>query len=202
MKASRGMGNPGIARVRKWFVVSAFGVAVIGMSALAPGGVVAQVQPASQAVELRAARARLDFLLGDWRVEQFTPIEAGDWRSNGEGELRFISTMNDLYLETNARSGRYVYHIVFSFDAAQQQYRVTSRDDQSGLIDVYEGVFDEQGALVVSNVGPGTHYAIGGVRYHNRMSFAPTSGGWVWLVEVSGDGGQSWRPQVRVSARR
>lgn len=110
--------------------------------------------------------------------------------------------MNDLYLETNASSGRYVYHIVFSFDAAQQQYRVTSRDDQSGLIDFYEGEFDEHGALVVSNVRPGTHYVFDGARFHNRMTFSPVMDGWVWLVEASGDGGQSWRPQVRVIARR
>lgn len=186
--------------MRKWLVV--FALALVAITALEPGGAVAQVQPASQAVELRVGRARLDFLAGDWRVEQFTLRDAGEWRSNGEGALRFSSTMNDLYLETNASSGRYAYHIVFSFDAAQQQYRVTSRDDQSGLIDVYEGAFDESGALVLSNVGPGTHYAVGGVRYHNRMSFAPTADGWAWLVEVSDDGGQSWRPQVRVMARR
>lgn len=189
-------------RVRRRFVVAALGMAALGMVALAPDGASAQVQAAPQAIELRAGRARLDFLAGDWRVEKFTSVEAGDWRSNGEGALRFSSTMNDLYLETNASSGRYVYHIVFSFDAAQQQYRVTSRDDQSGLIDVYEGAFDERGALVVSNVGPGTHYVYGGVHYHNRMSLAPTADGWVWLLEVSDNGGQSWRPQVRVIARR
>lgn len=198
MKRSR---SQKVFRVRRRLVVAALSTAA-GVVALAPGGASAQAQAASQAIELRAGRARLDFLAGDWRVEQFTPIDAGEWRSNGEGALRFSSTMNDLYLETNANSGRYAYHLVFSFDAAQQQYRVASRDDQSGLIDVYEGAFDERGALVVSNVGPGTHYAYGGVRYHNRMRFTPTADGWVWLVDVSDDGGQSWRPQVRVIARR
>ncbi len=188
--------------MRKRHVLFALGVAVVAMAALAPGGALAQAPPASLSVELRAGRERLDFLAGDWRVEQFTPIEGGEWRSNGEGALQFRSTMNDLYLETNASSGRYAYHIVFSFDAAQQKYRVTSRDDQSGLIDVYEGAFDELGALVVSNVGPGTHYVYGGTRYHNRMRFSPIADGWVWVVEVSGDDGQSWRPQVRVVALR
>lgn len=196
------MHNSGVFRVRKSLAVSVLGAAMAVVTALQPCGAVAQVQPASQAVELRVGRARLDFLAGDWRVEQFSPIAAGEWRSNGAGAMRFSSAMNDLYLETNASSGRYVYHIVFSFDATQQRYRVTSRDDQSGLIDVYEGAFDESGALVLSNIGSGTHYAVGGVRHHNRMSFAPTAEGWAWLVEVSDDGGQSWRPQVRVMARR
>lgn len=194
--------NPEVLQLRKWFAGFALGVAAIGMGALAPGGAVAQVQPTSQTVELRDGRARLDFLAGDWRIEQFTSTQAGEWRSNGSGDLHFASTMNDLYLETRAHSGGFLYHIVLSFDASQQRYRVTSRDDQSGLIDVYEGAFDEQGALLVSNVGPGTHYFFGGVRYHNRMSFSPTAGGWVWLVEASPDGGQSWRSQVRVVAIR
>ena len=194
--------NPAVLRLRRRLATLTLGLSLAATSALDPGDAAAQAYPGPTAVELRTGRARLDFLAGDWRIEQFTPVEAGGWLSNGEADLRFASTMNDLYLETNARSGRYIYHIVFSFDAAQQQYRVASRDDQSGLIDVYEGVFDERGALVLSNVGPGTHYSYGGARYHNRMIFSPTTDGWIWLVEASNDNGQTWRPQVRVVARR
>lgn len=180
----------------------AIALILAGAATLAPNEASAQGQSESESVDLRAGRARLNFLTGDWRVEQFSPAHGGEWRSNGVSDLRFSSTMNDLYLETNASAGAYAYHIVLSFDAAQQKYRVTSRDDQSGLIDVYEGAFDERGALVLSNVGPGTHYVFDGVRYHNRMIFSPHAEGWIWLVEVSGDGGQTWRPQVRVIARR
>lgn len=55
--------------------------------------------------------------------------------------------------------------------------RMPSRDDQSGLLDVYEGALDDFGALVVSNVGPGMHYVCGGARYHNRMRFSPIADG-------------------------
>lgn len=180
----------------------AIALVLAGVQTLAPSEALAQGQSQSESVDLRAGRARLNFLAGAWRVEQFTSVNGGEWRSNGVSDLRFSSTMNDLYLETNASAGAYAYQIVLSFDVAQQKYRVTSRDDQSGLIDVYEGAFDERGALVVNNVGSGTHYVFDGVRYHNRMSFSPHAEGWIWLVEVSGDGGQTWRPQVRVIARR
>lgn len=180
----------------------AIALVLAGAAAVAPREVLAQDQAEAPNDDLRSGRARLDFLAGDWRVEQFSPTHGGEWRSNGLSDLRFRSTMNDLYLETNASAGAYAYHIVFSFDAAQQQYRVISRDDQSGLIDVYEGTINAQGALVVSNVDAETYYVHDGVRYQNRMSFTPAADGWVWLVDVSDDGGQSWRPQVRAVARR
>ncbi len=183
-------------------VAAALLLAGIVLTGIGPGVALAQSLPAPAGADLRGGRARLDFLAGDWRVEQFSPTRVDQWRSSGERALRFNSTLNDLYLETRVGSGGYNYDIVLSFDVAKQLYRITSRDDRSGLIDVYEGVFDERGTLVVSNVGPGTHYVSGGIRYHNRMTFAPTAGGWEWLVEVSGDGGQSWQPQVRVVARR
>lgn len=183
-------------------VAAALLSAGIALAEIGQGAALAQTLPASAEADLKAGRARLDFLAGDWRVEQFLPTRVDQWRSSGESALRFNSTLNDLYLETRAGSGGYVYDIVFSFDVARQLYRIISRDDRSGLIDVYEGVFDERGALIVSNVGPGTHYVSGGIRYHNRMIFTPTAGGWEWLVEVSGNGGQSWQPQVRVVARR
>jgi len=183
-------------------VTAALLLAGVAQAEIGQGVALAQTLPAPAEADLRAGRARLDFLAGDWRVEQLVPTGENQWRSSGESALRFNSTLNDLYLETRAGSGGYVYDIVLSFDVARQLYRIISRDDRSGLIDVYEGVFDERGALVVSNVGPGTHYVSGGIRYHNRMTFTPTAEGWEWLVEVSGDGGQSWQPQVRVVARR
>ena len=96
----------------------------------------------------------------------------------------------------------FTYRIVLSFDTAQQAYRIVSLDDQSGLADVYEGKFDDSGALVVTNVGSGTHYVFNGKPHHNRMRFAQDAEGWTWVVDESADGGATWRPQLRVVARR
>ena len=158
-------------------------------------------QPAGQRLDLRAGRARLDFLKGPWRAERFT-LSGDAWRSAGGGDLTFDELLNGLFLETTVTAEPFTYRILFSFDTAQQAYRIVSLDDQSGLADVYEGKFDDSGALVVTNVGSGTHYVFNGKPHHNRMRFAPDAEGWTWVVDASADGGATWRPQLRVVARR
>lgn len=152
--------------------------------------------------KLRAGVERLQFLKGDWRGCMRNADKAGGWGAGTEKAAHFRPSLNDLYLETEMVSGKYRYIIVFSYDHAQGRYRIASRDDQSGLIDIYDGDFGADGALVVSNVGSGTHYAYKGVKYFNRMSFLPTSGGWSMIVEASNDRGASWKPQTRFDAWR
>lgn len=156
----------------------------------------------AEAGDLTAGLERIAFLRGNWTATQSVPTPQGGSRRLGGIALSFRSSMNDRYLETNAASAGYNYHLIFSYDTAQRLYRIISRDDRSGLIDVYEGEFSADGALVVSNLRSGTHYSIGGVRYHNRMTFRRDgSRGWVWTVDGTSDGGRSWQPQTRVEAR-
>lgn len=146
---------------------------------------------------------RLSFLRGEWIAAFLTPTAEGGWKVSGDKGIEISADMNGLYLETQVQSGSYLYEIVFSYDVVQDRYRITSRDDQSGLIDVYEGKIDASGALVVTNLDSGTHYLFGGERYHNRMTFAPMpDGGWSWLVEATSDTGASWRPQIKSISRR
>lgn len=144
---------------------------------------------------------RLAFLDGRWTMVQETPDNDGNWQEQPASQLSILPSMNGLYLETEISTGPYVYRLVFSYDAAQGRYRIMSRDDQSGLLDIYEGNFDETGALVVSNIASGTHYSRAGIDYHNRMTFTPDGdSGWTWIVELTADDGATWRPQVRVAA--
>lgn len=152
---------------------------------------------------LRSGVDRLSFLRGEWIAALLAPTAEGGWNASGDKRIEIVSDMNDLYLETQIQSGSHLYELVFSYDVAQDRYRITSRDDQSGLIDVYEGKFDASGALVVTNLDSGTHYLFGGERYHNRMTFTPMSdGGWSWLVEATSDTGASWRPQIKTVTKR
>ncbi len=101
----------------------------------------------------------------------------------------FVVGLGGLYIDARAQTGRYRYELMFSYDQAQRRYRVVSRDQISGLLDVFVGVLEADGSLVVSNVEPGTHYLDAGKKVFNRMRFTPTQGGWVWRVETgSGDG--------------
>ncbi len=177
-------------------------LAVAALALAAPARGLAQDAAAETRARLHGGVDRLSFLRGDWHASLFAPSAEGGWREAGETAMGVAASMNDLYLETEVQSGPYLYEIVFSYDVVQDLYRVTSRDDQSGLIDVYEGAFEANGSLAVSNLESGTHYVSGGARYHNRMTFKKDSdGGWVWLVEATSDGGATWSPQLKAVAR-
>lgn len=184
-----------------WHIAAAATVLVAPVHVgVAAAGAAGEYQ--ADAGDFAAGMERMAFLRGDWTATQSVPTPQGGWRRLGESALSFRASMNDRYLETITASAGYNYHLIFSYDTAQRLYRIISRDDRSGLIDVYEGEFSADGALVVSNLRSGTHYSIGGVRYHNRMTFRRDGGrGWVWTVDGTSDGGRSWQPQTRVEAR-
>jgi glyoxylase-like metal-dependent hydrolase (beta-lactamase superfamily II) len=116
---------------------------------------------------------------------------------------RFAVGPGGLYIDATAQSSGYRYHLSFSYDHAQRRYRIASRDETSGLIDVFEGDRTADGALVVSNVGTGTHYLNEkGEKVFNRMHFIPIADGyWMWRVE-SGRGDGSWSQLLEQPMRR
>lgn len=143
----------------------------------------------------------LGFLVGNWIGSIQHPDGSGGWQTKSETDFTFCRSLGNKYVEGMVQTGGYVYHLIFSFDSAQGRFRILSRDDQSGLLDIYEGDLAKADRLVVNNVGPGTFYKSGGQRIHNRMSFAKDGTGWVWLVEATADMGQKWAPQLRALVR-
>jgi hypothetical protein len=174
---------------------------IIGALFQSPTRAAAATEQEQFQTRLSAGVARLVFFVGDWTVVQSRPTPSG-WVEQPPMAATFRSSMNNLYAVGNFTAGAFSYEMVFSYDAAQSLYRIASRDDQSGLIDIYEGDFDSSGSLIVSNLTSGTHYAVGGVKYFNRLTFAARADGWSVLVEASRDGGVTWRPQSRAEARR
>ncbi|MBX3175327.1 MAG: MBL fold metallo-hydrolase [Gemmatimonadaceae bacterium] len=112
--------------------------------------------------------------------------------------------LGGLYIDATvtAPSG-YQYQLMFSYDHVQARYRIVSRDQISGLLDVFEGTREADGSLLVSNVGPGTHYLDSdGAKAFNRMRFSPREdGSWTWLVET-GTGDGQWTQPFEVTMRR
>jgi len=154
--------------------------------------------------EARAARAsrleqgleRLGFLVGDWHADvlghaggdELKPVAAVDF------DVQWI--LNRKALSASLMISGYGYLLHVSYDADLDRYRITSMDDVSGLLDVYEGTFDANGILVVSNVPTGTSYTSYGKTWHNRMRFARTAGGFDWMIDRSSDDGATWQPQT------
>ena len=111
--------------------------------------------------------------------------------------------LGGLYLDATFENAGYRYQLSFSYDHVQQRYRVVSRDQISGLIDVFVGVRDADGSLVVSNVEPGTHYLDGtGAKVFNRMRFTPKPDGtWVFRAET-GRGDGVWAQPFELEMKR
>lgn len=188
--------------------LASFADGAVAASALpeSAASVSATTTAAQQTAELRArleaGRRRLDFLAGPWELTVYNRNRDGEWVPNGTQSIVVEPSMNDLYLRLMIATPGYNYEMTLSYDVVMGTYRVVSRDDQSGLIDVYEGNFNSEGSLVITNLRSGTHYIAGSRRIHNRMTLTPGANGWTSQVEGSDDEGATWTPQARTEARR
>jgi hypothetical protein len=156
-----------------------------------------QEERAAFARALKDGIAKIEFLRGPWQAALLKP-KGTDWVAAGNVRIELEDAAGGKALTTTISLNGYTYLMFFTYDALQKAYRVTSLDDVSGLMDVYEGNFDDAGALAVSNTGPGTSYASLGTTYHNRMRFLPTgTRSWELQVDFTIDNGATWRPQLR-----
>lgn len=178
--------------------VAAPGLAEVGTEAFPSAG----QDMAAQRAALAAGLQRIRFIAGSWAVTRYSRDRDGAWTANETQIMTVEPSMNDLYLDATFAAPGFAYRMVFSYDAVMETYRVVSRDDQSGLIDVYQGNFTPEGVLVLTNLESGTHYKSGGLKIHNRMTFTPTAEGWTVSIDGSADEGATWRPQGRHEARR
>ncbi|AMW06289.1 hypothetical protein GEMMAAP_18890 [Gemmatimonas phototrophica] len=112
--------------------------------------------------------------------------------------------LGGLYLDATVETSRYRYQLTFSYDHVQRRYRVVSRDQISGLLDVFVGALEADGSLVLSNVEPGTHYLdAAGAKVFNRMRFTPKQEGcWMWVVETGRGSGEWTQPLEQQMCRR
>lgn len=146
--------------------------------------------------------ARLKFLEGSWTADLAAPNAKPGERSDEGTPIEVVKVKGGKALTTTLETAGYTFLMYFSYDVDLDRYRITSLDDVSGLLDVYEGTFDESGALVVSNVGTGTGYTYLGARHHNRLRLEPNGDtGWKWEIEVTTDLGATWKVQRRVSVK-
>ncbi len=187
-------------------IASGTAAAPVAPAAPAPAAVSATTTAAQQTAELRArleaGRRRLDFLAGPWELTLYNRNRDGEWVPNGTQSIVVEPSMNDLYLRLTIATPGFNYEMTLSYDVVMGTYRIVSRDDQSGLIDVYEGNFTPDGSLVTTNLRSGTHYLAGSRRIHNRMTLTPGVDGWTSQIDGTGDEGATWSPQGRTEARR
>ena len=169
---------------------SILGVAlcVLGASAQAQEGV------SERQIE---AMARLAPLAGDWVVTgQVMGPDGMQALDPGEAQTRFV--FNDRGLEENAHidlGADESTHLrtLFSYDPYRALYRLSVMDDAYGLLDIYEGDFDDAGRLVATNLRSDTSYPMEGGQLHFRLVYDFTQAdGHEFDIYMSADRGESW----------
>lgn len=81
-----------------------------------------------------------------------------------------------------------------TYDQFRKVYRVTLLDDTLGLMDVYEGDFDTDTVLSVTNLRSDTHFPIGpnGEAMHFKLRWDLGASPITYELLMTVDGGESW----------
>lgn len=146
------------------------------------------------AIPMPPGMAELAALAGTWNVALRTRQQPGaDWQ-DAERSSTIQSHMRGGLLEErfSTDDGMEVVR-TFSYDRFNERYRVTQIDSRRSWMNVQEGIFGEDGKLVVSNIESGTPWSGFGMTFHGRVSIYDISDeGFKVDYETSTDGGESW----------
>ena len=108
--------------------------------------------------------SKLEFLIGDWQIDLHYPGNKSgnpDWKYWTTAKSSNQSLFNGTYI-FEASNGfpihgghegfnRWEYKAVFSYDRFQNKYRYIIMDNILGLLDLYEGNYNADGHLILTN---------------------------------------------------
>lgn len=93
------------------------------------------------------------------------------------------------YYHLEAKLQNNFFSMTIGYDQWRDKYVMVCFEDGPGLVDIYQGNFETNGDLVLSNYEAGTHYVHKGIKYYNRMVFTNFSpNGFTWYIDGSTDG--------------
>lgn len=139
----------------------------------------------------------LSYLIGKWKAVTKVMTRSGAWKETTTDTVQFSFIKKGNYIKA-VMGGQYDYELIFSYDQFQKKYRMSSIDQVSGLLDIYEGRLQE-GKLVIDNVVKDTYYTMNNVNYYNRLTLSETSmNGALMLIEGSDSRGEKWQQVSQV----
>lgn len=156
--------------------------------------------------EAQAAMARLAPLAGDWSATVYRMTEEG-WSEAGTEHAHIYFMLNDLALREDPDPdgvNGWQLESTIQYDQNRDLYRLVAMDDTWGNMDIYDGNFDADGRLVVTNLNSGTSY-VGedGSTLHFRLTTTIESADRnVFRVDMSADEGESWQAYQRIVRTR
>ena len=157
--------------------------------------------PAFASDEKTDPLAHFDVLLGDWTVVSSEVTEDG-WNEIARTETYFSRSLDDkVIFEVGAYSTGEEFEVrnYFTWDAFRGVYRIALMDGTHGLMDIYEGDFNDEGVFVMDNVRAGTFFPTGdGGEMAFRFQFVLKKDAPEFYVDISTDKGATWGPAFRV----
>jgi hypothetical protein len=133
-------------------------------------------------------------LAGKWKVKMETRQQPGaPWQEStrdAEVESRLGGAMLGESFTTGS-GGEYIWTL--SYDRFKKLYRYTQINNSTTHLDVREGDFDDDGKLMLTNVGTGTVWEGFGMTFHTRITlFDLGASEFKTHTEISTDGGENW----------
>lgn len=152
-----------------------------------------------------AEMAKLGSMAGEWRVAiESKPFPRAPWQEQGATAATVAPLHGGAALQEEIATtvdGRTTRSLVtWTWDRFAGRYRVTVLDDYTSHLNVFEGVPDESGQLVLSNAETGTRRTLEGEPLTERIVLSGVSGdGFTVEYQYTLDGGESWNGSLRLS---
>lgn len=143
--------------------------------------------------------AKFESLLGEWNTTNYF-YEENDWKEVATSHVKYFKKLKGKLVSEEISNvipaGGFVVESFISYDQYRNVYRLAAIDDTFGLMDIYEGDFENDKIFRVTNLRAGTNFPTsdGGELYF-RLTFKEIDANTrEFLVEQSNDNGQIWRP--------
>lgn len=148
------------------------------------------------------AMERLAPLIGEWDMTVFTTSDDGrNWEATPAQAVNLGFVHKGLAIEEIPQSldgPGFHMRTYLTYDQYREVYRKAALDDVWGILDLYEGRF-EDGRLVMTNLESGTFFPLENGRWRGfRLTLELNADSrWMW-VDKTDDEGRSWQPAFKV----
>lgn len=139
----------------------------------------------------------LNFLEGNWKVENWSFANDSGWQQIGETKSEIITEHNSKFIHEDVRYlttfGEINMITFIGFDSRINKYKLCAMDKEYGLMDIYNGTWTE-GDLIFTNLNSDKPVTMDdGKELHFRLTYQDiTDAQFTHLVEGSFDKGNNW----------
>ncbi|MCC3859582.1 DUF1579 family protein [Pseudemcibacter aquimaris] len=150
---------------------------------------------------LHEKMGKLSTLVGDWSQEHYTYSEEGTWEKTGTSNLKLSKSLSDLMISGETRdmvpAEGMNLELSFTYDLYRKIYRMSVVDSIYGLMDIYEGEFNQDGHLMLTNINKDTFFPVENGAMHFRFTFKDDDPDKIsCFIEQTSDAGEKWSPML------